>query len=258
MLFSFSRHIVLTALIIVSGFLVFTYRDVVIPGLSYPFIWGSYMLVKPFSGMYQVYQGVHYFRNIAQQLLEERDTLLRELIVLKGTRDYLDDSRECAEFKKRYDPAVTLTTQIILKHFSDQGNYYYIDAGNNRGIQKDMVVIYDNCLVGRITEVHQWYSRVLLVTDKECHVAVRCAETGTCGIHSGCNSDTTLMEYVNHLDKINEHDLVVSHGEGLIFPRGFAVGRVQSYKLDGVHYKVNIKPLIDLRKLTHCLVLLKY
>lgn len=261
MFISFSRSLFLALVFILAALFLLTNagRTYVVPTITYPFLWCSEVISRPIKHLYYTLRGISYFHQTAARLLQERDSLLRELVALKGAHDYLDDSRECQEFKKRYEDGASLAVQIIGTHFSDQAHYYYIDAGENRGIQKDMVVIYDNCLVGRVSEVFPHYSKVMLITDKECHVAVRCTETGSCGIHTGGNIiDQTVMEYVNHLDPLYEDDLVISHGEGLVFPRGFAVGRIASYTLDGVQYKVAIKPLIDLSQLTHCLVLLKY
>jgi cell shape-determining protein MreC len=63
---------------------------------------------------------------------------------------------------------------------------------------------------------------------------------------------------VSHLDTLKEGDLVISQGEGLIFPRGFGLGRVKSYELDGVQYHVTIEPLLDVSTLTFCLLLKSY
>lgn len=194
-----------------------------------------------------------------EKLLQERNELLKKVIEYKATRNYLVDGAESLEFKKRYAPDATLMCQILLKHCADDGQYMYIDAGENRGIIKDRVVIYDNCLLGRIIEVYPHYSKVVLITDKECHVAASCSETRARGIHSGLNViHETVLEFVSHLDTLHAGDLVMSHGEGLIFPRGFALGKVKSFDLQGVQYRVVVEPLIDIEKITHCLVLLKY
>ena len=227
--------------------------------ISYPFLLCQKYISQPIKQWRLRGQTHAELYALSERLLQERNELLKKTIEYKSARNYVADSAECLEFKKRYASENAFVAQVLLKNLSDQGHYLYLDAGENRAIQKDMVVVYDNSLVGRVSEVYPHYSKVLLVTDKECHVAASCSETGARGIHSGLNSTTeTVLEFVSHLDVLHEGDLLLSHGEGLIFPRGFALGKVKSYELQGVQYRVTIEPLIDLNKLTHCLILLKY
>lgn len=226
---------------------------------AYPFLLCQRYISSPIKQWLLRHKTQEELYALSERLLHERNELLKKVIEYKSIRNYGMDAAECLEFKKRYAPEATFVAQILLKNLSEQGHYFYIDAGEHRGIAKDMVVIYDNSLLGRVSEVYQHYSKVLLVTDKECHVAASCSETGARGIHSGLNSSTgTVLEFVSHLDTLKEGDLLISYGEGLIFPRGFALGRVKSFELDGVQHRVTIEPLLDLNKLTHCLVLLKY
>ena len=227
--------------------------------VSYPFLASQKSISNTFHQWRLHRQSHELLYAQAEKLLQERNELLKKVIEYKSTRNYLVDAAEALEFKKRYAPEATFAVQILLKHLADDAHYLYIDAGENRGLTQDQVVVHDNCLLGRITEVYPHYSKVVLITDKECHVAASCAETGARGIHSGMNNNNeTVLEFVSHLDTLHVGDLVMSHGEGLIFPRGFALGKVKSFELQGVQYHVVVEPLMDIEKLTHCLVLLKY
>ena len=201
-------------------------------------------------------------QELEQKLLDvqqERETLLAQNIELQGMISFAQDTQELVEFKQGYNGTPAILSQVLVKNLSEQSQFFLIDKGAQAGVCKDMVVVYKDCLIGKVTDVYPHYSKVLLVTDKECHVAASCSETGARGIHSGLNSSTgTVLEFVSHLDTLKEGDLLISYGEGLIFPRGFALGRVKSFELDGVQHRVTIEPLLDLNKLTHCLVLLKY
>jgi rod shape-determining protein MreC len=227
--------------------------------ISYPFLIGQQSIANSLRQWRLRHQTQEALYVQLEKLAEERNELLKKIIEYKGVRNYMFDAGEALEFKKRYAPEATLVAQILLKHLADDGQYLYIDAGENRGLTKDKVVIYDNCLLGRITEVYSHYSKVVLITDKECHVAASCSETKARGIHSGLNTaHETVVEFVSHLDTLHEGDIVFSHGEGLIFPRGFALGKVKSFELQGVQYRVRVEPLLDFEKITHCLVLLRY
>lgn len=225
--------------------------------VTYPLLLVERHVAAPVKRWVVRQQGVDQLQALTEKYMKERNDAWRKLIELRGTRDYLLDCAECIEFKKRYETKNSLAVQILLRQFSQAGHYFFVDAGENRGIKKDMVVVYDNCLVGRVTEVYPHYSKVLLVSDKDCHVAVRCVETGARGIYSGMNDGTKgVIEFVNHLDLLRVGDLVLSQGEGLIFPRGFALGKVTSFELEGVQYRVFIEPIINMQDLKFCVILL--
>lgn len=235
------------------------WRERMVPALAYPFLRIKEYCVTPVRTWFLRREGVEQLYETAQKLLKERNDTLKELIRIKGTRDYVFSCREGIEFAKRYDKDAALVVQILLKQFSDQGHYYFIDAGENRGIAKDMIVLSENCLIGRVSEVYGSYSKVVLITDKESHVAARCVSTGARGILNGNNDQNQMiMEFVSHLETVNDGDVVLSHGEGLIFPRGFGLGRVKSHELDGVSYRLIIEPLLDMSALEYCTVLMKY
>lgn len=259
--FSFStKFFLIVGIGFLTLFLTGSYwRERCVPYLMYPFLCIEKRLVKPVKQWLVWRKGVEHMHATANQLLEERNALLRTLIELKATQAYAVDGKECHEFQKRYAPDSTFAAEILLQHRSELGHYLFVDAGENRGIKKDMVVVYDNCLLGKVTEVYPHFSKVMLITDKECHVAAQCDATGARGIHSGeNNTQETVLEFVSHLDTLQAGDVIMSQGEGLIFPRGFGLGRVKSYELDGVQYRVTVEPLLDFATLKFCLILLSY
>lgn len=56
---------------------------------------------------------------------------------------------------------------------------------------------------------------------------------------------------------MQEGDLVLSSGEGLIFPRGFALGNVKHYQVNGLLHDVIVEPLINLETINYCYVIQK-
>ncbi len=193
-----------------------------------------------------------------QEKLDETGKQLSQLIAenvqLRASLSYMERTKELRTYIKRYNQN-GITAQILVRNFSDQGHYFLIDAGSNKGICSDMVVTFKNNLIGKISEVYPWYSKVCLITDRLCKVGAFCSETKAQGIHQGTNQEQeTSLSYVSHLSQIKKGDIVLSSGEGLIFPEGFALGRISSSQKDGLYKKVKIKPLSDLRRLDYCLV----
>ncbi len=195
---------------------------------------------------------------IIDGLCAERDILLEENITLRATKVYAEDTKELREFSARYDNTRMHTAQILARHFSDRAHFFLIDEGANHGIAVDMVAVYCNCLIGRVIEVYPWYSKIRLITDASCKIAACCTRTKASGIHEGSNKEgETYLNFVSHLDQVVENDIILSSGEGLVFPQGFALGHIDIIETDDLYHHIRIKPLVDLRKLRYCQIIAK-
>jgi rod shape-determining protein MreC len=123
--------------------------------------------------------------------------------------------------------------------------------------------VYKNCLVGRVSQVFPHYSRVDLITDKQCKVAAQTGNGKYKGIHEGLY--TTDTSHVIHLydntleleNKIKTGDVIISSGDGLLFPRGFALGRVATITRNDFNCTLILEPLIDFKTLEYCSVLME-
>lgn len=195
-----------------------------------------------------------------QNVLRQRDDLQAELIILQATADVYNEIKEIKEFAKQYNQEHVFLVRILEKQYGPYGHFFLIEGGSDKGFKKDMAVVYKNCLVGKISQVFPWYSKVTLLTDASCKVAAYCHHTKTAGIYCGTSSlQKGLLTHVSHLFEMKEGDVVFSSGEGLVFPRGFGIGTVDScVKNEGdMQYKVTIKPFIDFNLLTYCFVIEK-
>ncbi len=199
--------------------------------------------------------------NLEQELYTVRnecDALQAEIITLHSLRTYQEDIKELVTFKKRYNDDFVTIAHVLVRTLSQQEHYFLVDAGERDGIKPDMVAVYKNCLVGKVECVYPWYSRVRLITDKLCKVASYCASNNVCGIHEGCNDvSSAFLHYVSHLSAIKNDDLILSTGEGLIFPKGFGLGRIAHHKQGDLYQNIVVKPLVDLREINYCVLLAK-
>ncbi len=192
-----------------------------------------------------------------QSLQRENQLLHLQNIRLRGALAYADNIKELHAFNERYKQQGSIA-QIVARYISAESHYFLVDAGSQKGIAKDMVVLYENNLIGKVTEVYPTWSKVCLVTDRNCKVAAYCAQTKAQGIYEGCNDQASAaLSFVNHLSQIETGDLVLSSGEGLVFPEGFALGKVASYENDGLYKQVKIEPLCDIREIDYCLIMAK-
>lgn len=222
---------------------------------TYPCLVMQHKFIEPIKIWWQYKHSMHELHDTITQLQNQCDSLNAEIIALRASHAYADDIVEVHEFKKRYEREARIV-QIIAKSFSEQSHHFLVDAGVADGIQQDMVAVYKNCLVGRVVEVYPWYSKVQLITDAGCKVSATCATSHALGIHRGQQmGDKTIMQYVSHLDTVKVGDAVISSGEGLVFPQGFALGTIATCQQNGLYYAIAVKPALDLQQLRYCVLL---
>src|SRR3989338_696093 len=192
-----------------------------------------------------------------EKLLLSCQNLQAENIELQAALTLSKDIKELQTFRDRCYPQSGNIVQVIVKNFSPHEHSCLIGAGERDGVKEDMVAVYKNCLLGRVTQVFSTYSKVLLLTDKSCTVAGYCFKTRATGIYSGAHQDPAEFKYVSHLQKVREGDNIISSGQGVIYPAGLGLGTVQNVKQNGVNYDITVQPLIDISQVDYCILLQK-
>ncbi len=227
----------------------------IVSAIAYPFVQAQHWVNDVKKRRVAAQESHELLLQRLNALVTERDQLLRQLIEKESVGRYEADSCEVREFKKRFHLERANVAQVIMINRSPAGHYMFVSSGATGGAEPDMVVLANNALIGRVSEVYPHYSKVLLTSDKNCRVAAICTKTGARGIHEGCNDvAVSRLSFVSHFDTIEVGDMVVSHGAGLIFPRGFALGRVKSCTTSGVFHTVEVEPIIDIEKVDFCLL----
>jgi rod shape-determining protein MreC len=226
--------------------------------LVYPVLVTQHKIVTPLKDYFAHRKTITELQEQLAQAQAERDTVLAQNIELQGMISFAQDTQELVEFKQRYNFSQALLAQVLVKNFSEQSHFFLIDKGSAAGAQKDMVVIYKDCLIGRVSEVYPYYSKVVLVSDQTCKVAAYCAQSKATGIYQGTNAEWAAnLNHVSHLSSLEIGELILSSGDGLIFPRGFGLGKVKAYHTEGLFHSVSIEPLVDLHAINHCYVVQK-
>lgn len=226
--------------------------------LLYPVIKIQHIIVLPLQKYFKKRKKNNRLQERIAFLKEQNANLLAENIKLNTIHENLEKTEELIRFREKYALKDASLAQIIMKQFSECEHSFLVDCGSMHGISVDMVAVYKNCLVGRVSHVYPYYSKVILITDSDCKVAAYCHLSKARGIHEGCNKKRqTMLQFVSHLHELKENDLVISSGEGLIFPQGFCLGRIQSFVSEGLYYKILIKPMLQFNELEFCYLIKK-
>jgi len=223
---------------------------------TYPVLWVTNKVTQPIKNFIEKRRLHKKLIKKYEQLQKENEELLKETIQLKSSLKHYQTSKELLEFQQRYDFKNATFAKILAKNLSEPEHYILINRGKNDNVEKEMAAIYKFQIIGRVTDVYTNHSKVLLITDSNCKIAAYASKTKASGIVKGGNTVNQCdFCYVSHLSKIENNDLVISSGQGLIFPEGFSLGRIIKHNKKELYHNITIKPLANLETIEFCLLI---
>ncbi len=156
----------------------------------------------------------------------------------------------------------TVRATVIARDPSNILATVVLGVGTNDGVKVGHVVVSDQGVVGRLSEVGANYSKVLLITDPSSSVSALVEGSRATGIVRGQYGDALIMEWILQTEAVKPGDVVVTAGLGLgeelrsLYPKGLVVGRiVQLQNAEAAAYqRAIIAPAVDLRRLENVLV----
>ncbi|HSC25048.1 MAG TPA: rod shape-determining protein MreC [Candidatus Babeliales bacterium] len=226
--------------------------------MVYPLLRVQRIVFEPITSWLGRYIIMHNLDKVVEDLKKKNDEIVAENIALKALRNYSEEIGELYNFKKKYLLNRGSIAQVLARHFSPNNQFFLVDAGRSHGIKKNMIALWCNSIVGKVVEVYPWYCKVSLITDADCKVVAVCSQGNVTGIHEGINEiDRTIMRYVSHLESVCIDDLVLSSGEGFVFPKGFALGKIISVTKGELFYTIMIRPTLDFQGLQYCTLIAK-
>lgn len=134
-----------------------------------------------------------------------------------------------------------------------------IDRGTADGVQPSMAVIAPRGIVGRVVGYPAAHAaRVQLIIDRNAAAGALIERTRVGGMVVGTPGQPPLaMEMVSGLADVNTGDLVVSSGIDGIYPKGYAIGWVETVERGGALYLgLRVRPAVDFNSLEEVLVVL--
>lgn len=190
----------------------------------------------------------------------ELENQMVEYNKLKDENDRLRDILNFKDSKSNYD---YVGCNIVGYSGGNLSQGYIVDRGTNDGIEKDMIVIGYQGLVGKVTEAESNYSIIETILNENIAVSVMVESTReTTGILRGVkeNKNENLVKIYNlPIDsQIKEGDVILTSGLGMIYPKEIRIGEVVSVSTDNVTVMKNavVKPYVDFNKLEELFVVI--
>jgi rod shape-determining protein MreC len=134
----------------------------------------------------------------------------------------------------------------------------FINRGSEDGVAPEMPVVVAEGVVGRIMKTSTDMSRVLLLTDPNLALDCRVVRTRDRGVVTGSLERGCTLRYIPINSDVKPGDQIVTSGLDGIFPRGLAVGHVESVRkgAQGLFLEAQIKPAVNFSDIEEVLVIL--
>ena len=103
---------------------------------------------------------------------------------------------------------------------------FFIDLGSRDGIEKNMVVLNKNMLLGRVSKVYENKAIVELISKNSVYTSILIGDKKYVGILKGENSNKLSIEYIINDAEIVVGDKVYTSGISDIYPKDQYIGEV--------------------------------
>jgi rod shape-determining protein MreC len=187
--------------------------------------------------------------------VETNRKLLNEIASLRETQQENLRLRKLLHFEERVAQQ-SVVARVIARDISTEFRAIRINRGESSGLRKNMAVVTNEGVVGRILRTTPATSDVVTVMDSNSAVDAIDDRSRARGVVEGMTDETCQLRFVLRTDDIQPGDVMVSSGLGGIFPKGVPVGSVSKVnrKPFGITQDVEIKPSVDFSKLEEVLV----
>ena len=208
------------------------------------------------------------YNNSLDELLTQIEDLERENSQLKTKISSMENNlleleslRELLKMNEIYPDYEMVGARIISKDAGNWYNEFIIDKGSKDGIQKDMNVIYDNGLVGIVTEVSSNNAKVRAIIDDTSSVSGMFSKsTELCIV----NGDLTLYaEGLLSVEMISK-DALVTAGDEVVtsyisdkYLPGLVIGYITDVSMDNdkLSQTARITPRVSFDNITNVMVI---
>jgi rod shape-determining protein MreC len=154
-------------------------------------------------------------------------------------------------------PLTTLSGEIIAREWGGWIRSLTVNRGRGDNVPRLTAVISPNGLIGRVVDVRPGVSIVQVLTDPTSTVGAHVLRTRTPGIVEGDPRGTLRFKFMARDGaSIQSGDVLVTAGQGGLFPRGIPIGTVRSIDNRGAalfHY-AELTPAVDFARVDEVLL----
>ncbi len=186
--------------------------------------------------------------NFELREVQRENELMRQLLSFAQTRPGLD----------------LRGAQIVARVIGQESNnflgYIMLDLGQSHGIEVGFPVVTDQGLVGRISDVTDTTSKVLLMSDPSSAVNAILQSSRLGGVIRGNPGGDLIMDYIQQGEEFSVGEIVLTSGLGGRFPKGIPIGQVIEIRqrdID-VFQQAVVRPTVDFPRLELVMVVTNF
>ncbi|MDN3030867.1 MULTISPECIES: rod shape-determining protein MreC [unclassified Candidatus Tisiphia] len=198
-------------------------------------------------------QNFIYLRDLARENIELQLEVARLRSLQSDIYLIQSENRELKQLlsvieEEQYSYVSAKLLSVSLNPFSKTA---LLSAGAKHGVAIDQIVTNSEGLVGRVIQVSNNYSKIILVNDVNSRIPITTTSSKEKGIMSGYGNGSKILYLPkNHL--VQKGEKVITSGYGNIYPYGITVGYVNKANSENVL----VKPIVDLSKTKFVSILL--
>jgi len=198
-------------------------------------------------------------------LVQENNQLRQanEELTLKMS-DLLEAAQENKILRAQLQIAPPLKSKLTKANLvgfdpSNFGQYFLIDRGRRDGVIKNQGVIFGGgFLVGKISEVNDNSSQVLILTDSASSVFILTQESRVGGVVRGDHGVGLILDMIPPEKNVKFGESVISSGLDGFLPKGLLIGTIGNKisKESDVFQKFEVKALVNYKEIESVFVVL--
>lgn len=199
-----------------------------------------------------------------EELTAENAALREQMVDYDLIRREVEQLRQAWEIKEEFPDRQIVNANVIGRDPLEKYYAFTIDKGSRHGIEVKDCVITAAGIVGRVIEVGPNYAKVATILDPSVSVGCMVSRTGDIGLVGGdgelAMDKTCAMTLLPRDTLAAAGDEVITTGEGGVFPKQLAVGRVVEVKLEpsGKSMVAVIEPYEDIESVRTVMVITEF
>ena len=201
-----------------------------------------------------------------EDFIAENENLKKENMALKlgKIRDekiYEENERLLKLLAMKENNLYTGELKFARVSFSDINNLnnkVYIDLGEEDNIKVNMIAVYGDYLVGKVSKVYNNYSELELITNPNSVVSAR-TEDDVLGIARGSDEENGFLYFQPSVyeDNLTIDDEIFTSGVSDIYPEGIKLGKIEKVndKENYAYKMIILKPGFENKDLKEVIVI---
>lgn len=151
-------------------------------------------------------------------------------------------------------------SRVVGNNLQYNINSYILDKGSDDGVEiGQAVAVADSIVVGKIRQVFDKQSELLLLSDNKSAIAVVIQnKENSQGIVSGYYGTSMKMNLIPQNEQINKEDLVITSGIEKQIPRGLLIGQIAEVEtnVNELFQSAIIYPSVNYQKLNIVMIII--